>query len=325
MFNKEQLVRILAPLITRDGNIENSRRMLEDQPLETLQDLFEKQPKAAKEAVIQAHQFAGSELQADRQQLQEAQVALRETQEELQWSKFFFQHSHDPEGALADNVANRNALTNTAISLTRDGVITLAALNEALGIVSKTLGLVRTTPKKPATKANLAADVATLQKYCRENRLSFPGESALLMLRDRFGSGFGGADIAQAGQEGIIRLEPESDPAVLAEWTREDELARAKHLRDHASPSELRRAVREQGVKTAAQNAQTESKERESVTAQMQAGYPSLPARWIDGSVIDRRWLIQISNKNYPLFRDIVKRFGSANVTARIQGEQNVS
>jgi len=331
---KEQLIEAVLPGAVKNGDYIGTRRVLAGFTIHQLRVAYTEQvksgllnPEAGLEATRpKASEVANSnpEVRAFREQaakeLAEVRAQLIAEQEQVAWAKFFFQHSHDPEGALADNVANRNALTNTAISLTRDGVITLAALNEALGIVSKTLGLVRTAPKTPATKANLAADEATLRNYCRQNRLSYGGESALRMLRDRFGSGFGGADIAQAVQEGIIDLRSETDPEVLAGWDREDYVKKVNFLRNEASPSELRAAAKAEAQQTTQQRHQEQANHSHNITSQMQQGnYLPLPTHWVDGTPIDRRWLIQTSNRNYPLFRELVKRHGSAQITSRIQ------
>lgn len=325
--NKEQLIRILAPLITRNGDIAASAAMLREQTVEKIKELFEQQPKAVKDAVLQIEQGVANdpELQRQRQEVVQAQADVQKSFEESAWGRFFFQHSQDPTGSLVDCGANRASLTNTAISLTKDGVITLAALNEALTLVSKTLELVRTPLKKPATQANLKADETTLRQYCRSNRLSYPGEGALRMLRERFGSGFGGADIAQAVQEGLISLRAETDPSILAQWEYEDKVARAHYLRHEASPSELRAAVRTEGAKTAQQTAQAEFEHRQNITSQMQSGYPPLPERTSDGKKIDRAFLYKLSSVNYSEFKVLCKRYGTSAITARMQqqGESN--
>jgi hypothetical protein len=264
----------------------------------------------------QARQAAQNDpqLQAERQQIAEAQAATRKAFVDLAWSQFFARHAD-----VLDIAANRVPLGNYAISI---GGITLATLEESLRHPEIGPQLARITPKKPATKENLAQDEATLRKYCRSNRLAYPGESALRILRDTFGAGFGGASIAEAAQRELLQLRAESDPAVLAEWDKEDRIQHLRWLRDEASPSELRAAVRQEGVKTAQQQAQAQAEHSQKIASQMQQGnYLPLPTHWIDGSRIDRRWLIQISNKNYPLFRDLVKRFGSAQLNAVIKGQ----
>jgi hypothetical protein len=341
--SKEDLVRVLVPGATgADGDTTATYSRLMAASLHELRTMYARQIASGilkisdflaeediQAARAQARQIAQNDPQvkAAREQnakeLQEARAKVIAELESVAWQRFFARHSQDPQGALADNAANRAALSVTAISLTKNGVISFEALEEALTIVEKDQQLLRTTPKKPATRENLAADEATLRKYCRDNRLSYGGTSALNALREKYGSGFSGADIAQASQGNppLIQLKPETDPQILAEWDYQDKVARAKYLRDSASPSELRQAVRDEGARTAQQHQQEQAAHSAKLTAQMQVGYPPLPTHWVDGTPIDRRWLIQTSNKNYQTFRDIVKKYGSANVTARIQGQ----
>src|SRR6266436_6167526 len=152
MSNKEELVRILAPLITKNGDIAATTSMLQEQTVEKLQWMYNQQPEVARQAISQGHQIVSSDpqLQAEREALAKTRQEVVKATEDLAWTKFFVQHSQDPTGALADCGANRAALNTTAISLTKDGVITLAALNESLTLVERSFALVRTAVKKPA-------------------------------------------------------------------------------------------------------------------------------------------------------------------------------
>src|SRR6266481_2296708 len=183
MLSKEELVRILASLITKNGDIAATTSMLQEQTIDKLQWMFDQQPEAARRAFAQVHELVANDLQlkAEREAvLQEKQKTLKQFQE-LPWSLFFGKH---PD--VVDNMANRTPLETYAISISSDGRITAANLEEAAKHPDIAKQLLRTAPKKPARKANLERDQETLESYCRSNRLSYPGAACLEMLRQTY-------------------------------------------------------------------------------------------------------------------------------------------
>lgn len=259
----------------------------------------------------QARQLAANDpgLQAERRQIADAQAATRKGFEDLQWSKFFASH---PD--IVDNVANRIPLETYAISIS-DGRITAANLEEAARHPDISKKLARTT-RKPSSKVPTDADRETLDVWCRKNRL-LPNDGALRRLCELHGNGFEPYQIDAAVASNEIQLSG-GTPEDIARWDREDKIQRAYHLKFEASPSELRAAVRAEGAKTVQQTAQTEFEQRQKVTAQMQKGYPALPAH------INRAWLIKkssaaVGSAEYNEFRNAVKQFGTAQVTALLQ------
>lgn len=267
----------------------------------------------------QARQIAANdpELQRERQELANARAAAQKEFDDLQFIKFFDRH---PE--VTDAPIVRRTLESHARTMDANNGLKAEYLEEALRSNASFLeNFINKSYVRP-TPANLATDKETLENYCRQNRLSYPGESALRLLRETYGSGIGGAHIAQAVERGLVHLKAESDPEVLAQIEHDEKVLRAYYLRELASPSELRAAVRAEGAKTAQQTAQAEFEQRQKVTAQMQSGYPTLPERALDGQKIDRAYLYKLSSVNYEQFKVLCHRYGTAAVTARMQGQQ---
>jgi hypothetical protein len=52
-----------------------------------------------------------------------------------------------------------------------------------------------------------------------------------------------------------------------------------------------------------------------------QQHYPVLPATNANGEAMDAAYFRRISTINFPLFKQLVKKHGSGNVTARLRGE----
>jgi hypothetical protein len=52
-----------------------------------------------------------------------------------------------------------------------------------------------------------------------------------------------------------------------------------------------------------------------------QQHYPSLPVTNANGEALDAAYFRKISSINFPLFKQLVKKFGSGNVTSRLRGE----
>ena len=235
-----------------------------------------------------------------------------EINEERLWCRFFFSH---PE--ISDNAANRKMIFNFALSLSYDGVVTLENLDEA----AKTLpGLARQKVKQVPTAANLKQDKATLQEYCRVNRLE-PNTAALNLLRQEFGAGFTSAQIDRALQSGLIHLGPASEEHIV-QWTREAQEERQDYLINQASPEELRATAKGEAEQRRIQAVQQETERQIAAREQMDAahGFPPLPEFNSAGEKLDAAYLNKISNTNLQLFKNLMRKHGAANLTARLRG-----
>jgi hypothetical protein len=232
--------------------------------------------------------------------------------EERRWSLFFFKH---PE--LANIDANRTMLFEYALSLSDDGVVTFDLLDEA----AKTLpGLACQNVKQVPTPANLIQDEKSLQDYCRANRRE-PNTAALNLLRQEFGAGFSSAQIDQALQSRLIALDPASDEHIL-QWTQEAAEERQDFLINQATPRQLAQAARQESEQRRIQAQREEAERQIAAREQMDAayGFPPLPEFNQHGEKLDAAYLNKISNTNLQLFKNLMRKHGAANLTARLRG-----
>jgi hypothetical protein len=240
--------------------------------------------------------------------IQERQRQVDEIQAERIWSRFFFKH---PE--LSDIAANRKMIFDYALSLSDDGVVTFEHLDEA----GRTLpGLDRQKIKQPPTATNLKQDEETLRDFCKANQLE-PSTAALNLLRQEYGAGFNSAQVANALRSGLIMLGSASD-----EILREAQEERQDYLVNQASPQELRQAARTEAEQRRVQFQREEDQRQIAAREQMDAavGFPPLPEFTSDGQKLDAAWLNRISNTNLQLFKNLMRKYGAANLTARLRG-----
>jgi hypothetical protein len=240
------------------------------------------------------------------------QKKIDEINAERLWTRFFVSHPEIPE-----NVANRNLLFDYALSLSDDGIVTFEHLKEA----AKTLpGLDRQKIKQPPTAVNLAQDKETLHEFCRTNRLE-PNAAALNLLRQEFGAGFSSDQVGGALQSGLIKLGSASDENILR-WTREDQEERQDYLINQATPEELRRARDQESERRRIEFQRAEAERQIAAREQMDAavGYPPLPEFNSAGEKLDAAYLNKISNTNLQLFKNLMRKHGAANLTARLRG-----
>jgi len=240
--------------------------------------------------------------------IQQRQRQVDEIQAERIWSRFFFKH---PE--ISDIAANRKMIFDYALSLSYDGVVTFEHLDEA----ARTLpGLDRQRIKQPPTATNLEQDKKTLRDFCKANRLE-PSTAALNLLRQEYGAGFNFAQVGNALRSGLIMLGPASD-----EILREAQEERQDYLVNQASPQELRQAARTEAEQRRIEFQRAEAERQIAAREQMDAavGYPPLPEFTGDGQKLDAAWLNRISNTNLQLFKNFMRKYGAANLTARLRG-----
>jgi len=98
--------------------------------------------------------------------------------------------------------------------------------------------------------------------------------------------------------------------------------ARQKFLISNATPDELKAEARYQFQTEHAANVKADAERREKFVAEAQRGlYPPLPIVNGRGETMDAAYFRKISTVDYQLFRALVKRHGSAQITARLRGE----
>jgi len=145
---------------------------------------------------------------------------------------------------------------------------------------------------------------AEFSKICRDNDLS-ECEANRKLHKD------GVSLDVWAGASGLER----------ARFQEEAEKQRQHFLIHNATPSQLKAeaACQSQTEHDAAQ--QAEADRRHQFVLSQQQHYPALPATNANDEMIDAAYLRKISTINFPLFKQLVKKFGSGNVTSRLRGK----
>jgi hypothetical protein len=106
-----------------------------------------------------------------------------------------------------------------------------------------------------------------------------------------------------------------------AQYAHESAQARQKFLINDATPSELKAEAAYQSQTEHDAAIQGESERRHQFILSQQQHYPALPATNGNGETIDAAYLRKLSTINYPLFKRLVQKHGSGNVTSRLRGE----
>jgi hypothetical protein len=141
-------------------------------------------------------------------------------------------------------------------------------------------------------------------KICRENSLSE-------------------CDANRKLHEGGVTLEAWSVASGIERERFEEEStkARQKFLINDATPGELKAEPAYQSQSEHDRAIQAESARRHQFVLSQQQHYPALPTTNGNGETIDAAYLRKLSTINYPLFKRLVQRHGSGNVTSRLRGE----
>jgi hypothetical protein len=158
------------------------------------------------------------------------------------------------------------------------------------------------TPRPVQTDAQRETEFA---KTCRENFLSVC-EANRQLHRD-------GVGIEHwAGASEVERQKFQAEAAQ----------ARQKYLINSATPDELKAEARYEFQTEHAAAVQADAERREKLVAEAQRGlYPVLPLVNGRGEAMDASYFRRISTTDYNLFKALVKRHGSAQITARLRGE----
>jgi hypothetical protein len=106
-----------------------------------------------------------------------------------------------------------------------------------------------------------------------------------------------------------------------AQYAHEAAQARQKFLIHDATPTELKAEAAYQSQTEHDGAIQSEADRRHQCVLGQQQHYPVLPATNGNGETIDAAYLRKLSTMNYPLFKRLVQKHGSGNVTSRLRGE----
>jgi hypothetical protein len=106
-----------------------------------------------------------------------------------------------------------------------------------------------------------------------------------------------------------------------AQYAHEAAQARQTFLINNATPSQLKAEAAYESQTNHDAAIQADSDRRHQYVLSQQSHYPSLPSTNEHGETIDAAYLRKVSTINFPLFKQLVKKHGSGNVTARLRGE----
>jgi hypothetical protein len=155
-----------------------------------------------------------------------------------------------------------------------------------------------------AVKCTTDEQRAAFTRYIRENNLSGCDANFTLFTK--------GAEL-----ENFARASQAEEIAYAQEAARD----RQKFLIHTATPAELKAEAAYQWQTNHDAALRAESDRRQQYVLSQQQHYPALPLTTSDGSALDAAYFRKISTTDFPLFKRIVKKFGSGNVTARLRGE----
>ena len=106
-----------------------------------------------------------------------------------------------------------------------------------------------------------------------------------------------------------------------AQYAHEAAQARQKFLIHNATPAQLKAEAAYQSQTEHDAAVQAEADRSHKFVLSRQKHYPALPSTNSNGEVMDAAYFRKISTTNFPLFKQLVKKFGSGNVTSGLRGE----
>jgi hypothetical protein len=157
--------------------------------------------------------------------------------------------------------------------------------------------------ERPQPKQTDADRLAEFAKICRENNLS---ECAANQQLHREGAALEN----WAGASGLERA------AFQAQAAQE----RQKFLIHSASPTQLRDEAKYQSATEREIAIKAEADRAHQFVSQAQAGmYSPLPTHNQAGEIMDSKYFRRLSTLDYPLFRQLVRKFGTSQITERLR------
>jgi hypothetical protein len=162
----------------------------------------------------------------------------------------------------------------------------------------------RFTWENPKVQSTKEEQRAAFDAFARDNNLSSCEANFQLFKQ--------GADTVKFAQASEVEE---------ATYTREAAEVRQKFLIHDATASELRAEAAYESQTEHDAAIQAEADRRHQFVLSQQQHYPVLPATKGNGETIDAAYLRKLSTADYPLFKRLVQKHGSGNVTSRLRGE----
>lgn len=285
----------MNPFDERKLLVERILSYLTNPPGDTVQRLLKKSVPEL-ETILGDAVTKKARAEADEEASQYAAAMRRESKLDGAWTHALLQIWLNGK-RLVDVQANRDIL---------EGM--LQPHEEPSAAIYKTIALSNPTkfswefPPKTLTDVERHAE---FEAVCRQNGLS------LCAANEQFHrDGVGIEHWAGASQ---IELQKFQDEAAQT---------RQKYLINNATPDELKAEARYQSQTEHAAALTADAERRQKFVADQQRGlYPPLPTVNGRGEEMDAKYFRRISTTDYNLFKALVKRHGSAQITARLRGE----
>ena len=266
---------------------------------------FKKYPELAEPIRIERERRDKEQRDADRQRRK-----LREME-------FILRHRLPDGSMLADVEANGVMI----LELLGPG-FTYALFRDLVSFEKyRTLFVWEKPTPRVSVKEQEAAARQLIVEYAKQTEAYGLAEANFNMICSTLGAGFAWDDLDTAIRNGQLSLAPATFQEV-SQWRSEAAKAHSDWLRTEATPQQLKQAVREEAVQNRLQQQQQEAHRQQQVIMQAQSHYPALPDFTATGEKIDSAYLMRLSVQNYEQFKQLVKKHGSARITARIRATE---
>ena len=287
---------VMNPFDERKLLVERILSYLTNPPTGTVQSLLQKSVSEL-ETILGDAVTKKARAEANAQAAEYAAEMRRASAYDGAWTHALLQVWLNGKQRLADVESNRALLESM-----------LQPHEEPSAAIYKTIALSHPTkfswevPPRTLTDAERRAD---FDRVCRKNLLSLNAANE------------------QMHREGIaIENWSAASEVERQRFTAEAAQARQKYLINNATPDELKAEANYQFQTEHAAAVKADSERREKFVADQQRGlYPILPAVNGRGEAMDAAYIRKISTTDYNLFKTLVKRHGSAQITERLRGD----
>jgi len=243
---------------------------------------------------------------------------------EQTWSSIFSTVLPGTKQIAVDTQANRNIISGWVDEvrdekLSPEWFANVIAENPKLiaQITTQSADVLDPKKRKEAEYITTLRDRDVFNETARKLELYGITEANWGLVHSTLGPDLNEFRIQQAVRSGTVRLSPPT-PAEIQEW-RQSKLEERQNFLTHADHAELKRVAKQETeqrrVDAQREHVQQQIQVREQLDAQQ--GYPALPDTNAAGVKLDATFL---KNLDGPTLKNFMRKYGAANVTARING-----
>jgi hypothetical protein len=169
---------------------------------------------------------------------------------------------------------------------------------------------------KPRREAQAKEDRETFFQAAKQYKSFSICDANFSLLRQALGEGFDIFQVAQAVR--LLNLVPATEQE-LAQYRAEEIQVHNEYLQN-ASPEELRRIIRNQVQERSHQAAQAYEQQQLQAIVARDDGFPQIPEVAADDTRLDASFFTKLSNTNLESYKQYLRKYGNANLTARLRG-----